>query len=680
MNSTRYDIFRIEGNRLVREYDGEKLWIEPWGENSMRVRCTMESQMPEGKDWALLSQLECKAKIKIGKNDASITNGNITCFVNGYGLIRFINQNGKMLLSEHWQTRLDNDNHVSLGICGRELKPILGGGYRATVRFEGNEDERFYGLGQRQIQFLNLKGCELELAQRNSQVNIPFVISSLGYGFLWNNPAYGRVSLARNYTKWTAEVTHLIDYWLTAESTPADIIERYTQVTGRVPMMPDFAAGFWQCKLRYRTQEELLEVAREYKRRGLPISVIVVDFFHWPQQGEWRFDKKYWPDPEAMVKELKDMGIELMVSVWPTVDPHSQNYSEMKQKGYLVRTDRGVRTQMICLGNEVFFDATNPGAQKYVWNKVKQNYFKYGIRLFWLDEAEPEFTTYDFDNIRYYLGPNLEVGNIYPLMYAKAFYEGMVGEGITDVINLVRSAWAGSQRYGAAVWSGDIHSNFKTLRFQFCAGLNMGLSGIPWWTTDIGGFFGGDPQDPKFRELIIRWFQYGVFCPLFRLHGYRLPTGESTEGEDTGMFDFNTCGPNEVWSFGDEAYEIIKELLFMRERLHPYIMAQMKVAHEKGTPPMRPLFYDFPDDRQAWSIEDELMFGPAVLVAPVLYEGVRSREVYLPAGVKWRDVNSGRIYSGGQYIECNAPLEVIPVFLRDEADLPIKTQRNVNVK
>lgn len=672
MISTQHDIFKSDGNRLIREYDSEIIWIEPWGENSLRLRCTQEAQMPENKEWALLPQPECKAKIKISKNNASITNGNISCHINEYGLIKLLNQDGKKLLSEHWQTRQDQKNHESLGISGRELKPILGGGYHAKVRFEGNEDERFYGLGQRQEPFLNLKGCELELAQRNSQVNIPFAISSLGYGFLWNNPAYGRVSLARNSTQWIAEVTHLIDYWVTAESNPADIVKRYTQVTGRAPMLPDFAAGFWQCKLRYRTQEELLEVAREYKRRDLPISVIVADFFHWPQQGEWCFDPEYWPDPKAMVKELKDMDIELMVSIWPTVDPRSKNYSEMKQKGYLVSTDRGVRTQIVLLGNEVFFDATHPGAQKYVWDKVKNNYFKYGIRVFWLDVAEPEFAPYDFDNIRYYLGTNLEVGNIYPLMYAKAFYEGMVKEGITDVINLARSAWAGSQRYGAAVWSGDIHSNFKSLRKQFCAGLNIGLSGIPWWTTDIGGFFGGDPQDPKFRELVIRWFQYGVFCPLFRLHGYRLPTGQNTEGEDTGMFDFNTCGPNEVWSFGNEAYEIIRELLFMRERLRPYIMAQMKTAHLKGTPPMRPLFYDFPDDLKSWNIEDELMFGPDILVAPVLYESIRSRKVYLPAGAEWKDVNNEQTYSGGQYIECSTPLEIIPIFLRDKADLPIK--------
>ncbi len=665
-------IFRREGNRLIREYDSEKLWIEPWGENSLRVRCSLEGQMPEARDWALLQQPEIAVQIKIDADQAVITNGKLTCKVNEFGYLSFFNEKGEILCKEKWQERRDIKNHISLMIPGRELKAIVGNpSYHATVRFEGNEGEKIYGLGQRQEPFLNQKGCELELAQRNSQVNIPFALSNLGYGFLWNNPAYGRVMFARNHTQWMAEATPIIDYWITAGDSPAEIVEKYTEVTGRVPMLPDFASGFWQCKLRYHNQEELLEVAREYKRRGLPISVIVIDFFHWPQQGEWCFDPEYWPDPAAMVRELQEMGIELMVSVWPTVDPRSRNYSEMKRSGYLVRTDRGVRTQMICLGSEVFADLTHPDAQSYLWNKVQENYFRYGIKVFWLDVAEPEYWPYDFDNVRYHLGPNLEVGNIYPLMYAKAFYDGLSKAGVTNVINLCRSAWSGSQRYGAAVWSGDIQSNFATLRKQVCGGLNIGLSGIPWWTTDIGGFFGGDPNDSQFRELIVRWFQYGTFCPLFRLHGYRLPTGEGVEGEDTGLFDFNTCGANEIWSFGEEAYQIIKDLLFMRERLRPYIMTQMKLAHQKGTPPMRPLFYDFPDDPETWVIEDQFMFGPDILVAPVLDEGVRRREVYLPSGAKWRNVYTKQQYSGRQRIECDAPLDVIPLFLKNDAQLPV---------
>ena len=265
--------------------------------------------------------------------------------------------------------------------------------------------------------------------------------------------------------------------------------------------MPDYAMGFWQCKLRYQTQEELLNVAREYKRRGLPISVIVVDFFHWTMQGEWKFDPEYWPDPDAMIKELKDMGIELMVSIWPTVDHRSENYEEMVEMGYLIRTERGHRIAMDFHGNTAHFDATNPAAREYVWDKIKKNYYDKGIKIFWLDEAEPEYTYYDFDLYRYHLGPNVQIGNIYPLMYARTFFDGMKSAGQENIINLLRCAWAGSQRYGALVWSGDIHSSFESMRNQLAAGLNMGIAGIPWWTTDIGGFHGGYPDDPEFREL-----------------------------------------------------------------------------------------------------------------------------------------------------------------------------------
>lgn len=662
-------MFRREGNRLVWEYDGERVWIEPWGENSLRLRATKERTGFSIPDWALLPQQEPDTSIEIAAYGASISNGKLTCKVSHRGALQFVNCHGEVLLEEHWRDRQVQGNPSALLIPGRELKPIPGGKFRATVFFKAAEEEKLYGMGQHQEPFLNLKGCELELAQRNSQVNIPFVMSNRGFGFLWHNPAYGHVTFARNYTKWTAEVTSAVDYWITAGDSPAEINERYTQVTGRVPMMPEFATGFWQSKLRYQTQEELLEVAREYKRRGLPLSVIVIDFFHWTQQGEWRFDPGCWPDPASMVHELKRMGFEVMVSVWPTVDPSSEHFEEMKAKGYLVKTDRGVRTQLIVRGNEIFFDATNPDARSYVWDKVKENYFRYGIRVFWLDEAEPEIRPYDFDNIRYYLGPSVEVGNIYPALFAKGFYDGMVEEGVTDVINLVRCAWAGSQRYGAAIWSGDIHSSFEALQTQIRAGLNMSLSGIPWWTTDIGGFSGGDPEDESFRELLVRWFQYGVFCPICRLHGFRkaprkssISTGGATE---SGLRDFETCGPNEVWSYGEDTYTILRELLFLRERLRPYLMEQMEKAHTKGTPPMRPLFYDFPDDEESWDIDDQFMFGPDILVAPVTYEGARSRWVYLPPGSEWKDAATGKTYAGGQRVECDSPLHNIPVFLKD---------------
>jgi alpha-D-xyloside xylohydrolase len=368
-----------------------------------------------------------------------------------------------------------------------------------------------------------------------------------------------------------------------------------------------------------------------------------------------------------MVDELKEMGVELMVSIWPTVDHRSENFEEMQEKGFLIRTDRGHRIAMNVHGYSIHYDATNPGARQYVWDKAKKNYYDYGIKLFWLDEAEPEYTYYDFDLYRYHLGPNVEIGNLYPMLYARGFYDGMTAEGQENVINLLRCAWAGSQRYGALVWSGDIDTNFRSLRNQFAAGLSMGLAGIPWWTTDIGGFHGGDASDEEFRECFTRWFQYAAFCPVMRLHGDRDPHTQPLDtslGVGIGGGSCPSGAPNEIWSYGEDIYEICKRFIEIRGNLKPYIREQMALAHEKGQPPMRPLFYDFMGDEAAWDVQDEFMFGPDLLVAPVLYSGVRERAVYLPKGTSWKDAWSGEVYNGGQTITAAAPIERIPVFVR----------------
>ncbi|UOQ91825.1 glycoside hydrolase family 31 protein [Halobacillus shinanisalinarum] len=662
-------VFRVDQNRLIREYDSETIWLEPWGINSLRVRSTFKEVMLN-EDWALLGPDRTSPDIVIKDNKASIQNGKIRAEITAAGKITFLNQKNDVLLEEYVRNRKNIDEFCSaLKIDAREFKPHLGGDYQLSQRFESDPKEKIFGMGQYQQPYMDVKNCTLELAQRNSQASIPFALSSLGYGFLWNNPAIGKVTFGKNMTEWSVYSTQQLDYWITAGDTPAEIEEAYATATGKVPNMPDYGLGFWQCKLRYQTQEELLEVAREYKQRELPISVIVIDYFHWPTQGDWRFDPEYWPDPEAMANELNDMGIELMVSIWPTVDKQSENFQEMLQKGYLTRTDRGIRTTHDFLGQTLYFDATNPSARDYVWQKAKKNYYDKGIKTFWLDEAEPEYNVYDFDNFRYHKGPNLQVGNIYPTMFAKAFYDGMKEEGQEDVVNLVRCGWAGSQRYGSLIWSGDIDSSFAAMRDQFAIGLNMGLSGIPWWTTDIGGFHGGNPEDLDFRECIIRWFQYGAFCPVFRLHGDREPHSEPLGDSGGGLCP--SGANNEVWSYGEEAYAIFKKYMQMRERLKPYIANLMKEAHEKGTPPMRPLFYDFPEDQLAWETDDAYMFGPDILVAPVLYEGQRTRTLYLPKGATWKNTLTGRIYQGGVNIECEAPLDSIPLFIKDGAAIPL---------
>lgn len=645
-------------NLLIYRYRNETVHIEPWGANAVRVRATKNPAFPEN-DWALASRPSAQAEITVSPEGAVLTNGKIRLSLSNNGKITVYNQKDERILEE------DTRKFCALKIEAREFRPIPGGDYHLTARFQSlDPNERVYGMGQYQQPYLNLKGTDLELAHRNSQASVPFMISSLGYGLLWNNPAVGRAVFGKNVTSFEAFSTQALDYWIVAGDTPAELIEAYGSVAGTVPMMPEYGLGFWQCKLRYQTQEELLHVAREYKRQGLPIDVIVIDFFHWPHQGDWKFDPAYWPDPKAMIEELKSMGIQLMVSIWPTVETDSENYEEMLENGYLIRCDRGVDTSFIFLDkNTLPFDATNPEARGYVWAKVKEHYYDAGVRLFWLDEAEPEYNIYDFDNYRYYSGPCLQTGNIYPSCYSQAFYDGMKAAGQTNIVNLVRCAWAGSQKYGALVWSGDIPSTFGSMKNQLAAGLNMGIAGIPWWTTDIGGFYGGDPTNPEFQELFIRWFQWGAFCPVMRLHGDREP--RQPQYGTTGGYFCASGADNEVWSYGPEAFEICKKYLRLREEMRDYTRKLMEEAHTKGLPLMRAMFVEFPDDPVCWELEEQYMYGDKYLVAPILNLGQRARKVYLPSGCGWRlSDGSQQIFSGGQWTEVRAPLDTMPVFER----------------
>jgi alpha-D-xyloside xylohydrolase len=655
-------MFAEEDKKLIFHYDAEELWIEPWGRNALRIRATKNAAMPEG-NWALLDVEKEDVLIELKEESAIIQNGKIKAVISKFGKIMIYNQKGELLIEEYCRNRKDvsDSKYSAIDVEAREFKPIVGGDFHLTWRLESiHRDEKIYGMGQYQQPYLDLKGMDIEMAHRNSQASVPFALSSKGYGLLWNNPAVGRAVLGKNIMSFEAYSTKHLDCWITAGDTPAEIEEAYAGVTGTVPMMPEYGLGFWQCKLRYQTQEELLNVAREYKRRGIPIDVIVVDFFHWPKQGEWKFDPVYWPDPSAMVKELKAMGIELMVSIWPTVDKTCENYEEMLEKGYLIRTERGFRVGLDFQGVTIHFDATNPKAREYVWEKVKKNYYDLGIKIFWLDEAEPEYAVYDFDNYRYYAGSNLQIGNLYPRMYAEAFYEGMKKEGQENIVNLLRCAWAGSQRYGALVWSGDLQSSFESLRNQLAAGLNMGIAGIPWWTTDIGGFHGGNPNEEGFRELFIRWFQWAAFCPVMRLHGDREP--RQPQLGTSGGAACCSGAPNEIWSYGEKVYNICVKYIKIREQLRDYTRKLMKEAHQKGTPVMRTLFYQFPDDERCWEIADEYMYGDRYLVAPVLYAGMKQRIVYLPRGYRWKDTENNSVFSGGETISIKISLESMPVF------------------
>nr|WP_307844332.1 TIM-barrel domain-containing protein [Actinospica acidithermotolerans] len=444
-------------------------------------------------------------------------------------------------------------------------------------------------------------------------------------------------------------------------------------MTGHPPLLPEWASGFWQSKTRYRTQDELLAVAREYSRRGLPISAILCDFYHWPHMGDWDFEKEEWPDPARMIRELRELetpdgrGVRLAVSIWPTLESASDNFPAFRDAGHLVRDSRGglltypwpARGYGEDHQPNAFLDPTSPAARAALWKLLWEHYLDLGVSAFWLDACEPDVLPDQMRRARYAAGPGDEVGNMYAYYHVQGAAEAIAEHGGEDrarPFHLIRSAWAGSQRYGGALWSGDIAPTFASLTVQVRAGLNASMSGIPWWNSDIGGFQGGDPDDPAYREVLVRWFQYGTFSPIMRLHGDREPNQPFTS-EMSG-------GPNEVWSYGEQAYPILREHLFLRERLRPYIATLSEAAHREGAPVMRPLFFEFPDDPEAWRIDDEFLLGPDILVAPVTVAGATSRPVYLPAGVEWLETDTGFSHLGGTCIDAAAPIERIPVFVR----------------
>ncbi len=670
--------FINDNGALVFYHNGEMGRIEAWGKDSLRVRTTMHQEF-SGNFWALTEDV-CKAgaRVTIGKEDhwvgdgtidqkefATIENGNIKAVVNFGGIISFY-KNDRLILREYFRMYDGTISRESrcLKVVNREWKGIIGGSeYSLNLKFEANKGEKIFGMGQYQQPDMDMKGCVLELAQRNSQISVPFYISSLGYGMLWNNPAVGKVTFGKNYTEWLARSTKEMDYWITAKDTPKEILASYTDATGHADMFPEDLMGLWQCKLRYRTQDEVLSVARQYQKEGIKIDQIVIDFFHWTVQGDWKFDTKYWPDPKAMVDELHSMGIKVIVSVWPSVDRKSENFGPMSEQGLLIKTERGAAQTYDYQGDCVEIDPFNPKTREYVWNVCKKNYYDFGIDAFWLDNSEPDYGVYDFENYRYCDGPALAMSNMYPQMYSRVFYDKMKDLG-KPVVNLLRCAWAGSQKYGNVVWSGDVPSTFEAFKDQLQAGLNMGLAGIPWWTTDIGGFMTDDVNDPDFRQLLIRWYQFAVYSAVLRMHGDRGPYNiPALDDRDWGGGYLHTGQPNELWSYGEDNYKIMKHYYDIRISMHDYIKHLYEEAHKNGSPLIRAMFYEFPDDAKCWELDDQYMFGEKYLVAPIFELNKFERDVYLPEG-SWKLTSTGETFEGQKTVSVKAPIEYSPVFER----------------
>lgn len=642
----------VEGNKLVYRAGAQTIAIQAWGRDSLRVRVT-----PTGggqtSDWALDIPLEKEAKIDIAPKEATLRNGKISVRISDIQM-----QRGHLEFFRHsGDTKIPILNEYDYIVWAhnpgaRTFKQGDDGLFHAELHFAARDGERFYGMGENATGRVNLKGSVIDLYQRHVKAVVPFVVSSEGYGFLWNNPSLGRVEFGNNRTRWVSFGCKQMDYFITAGDSYADIMANYADATGHAPEFPYWASGFWQCKLRYETQEEFLGVAREFKKRGLPLSVLVIDFMHWDVLGNWKLDPKCWPDPKAMVKEMDEMGVRIMISPWTLVNEKSENFAYMKEHGLFTGSVGGKKDTVEFQGPAYQYDPTNPEAARYLWSKWKASYVDLGIRTFWLDPCDEFHEIRDYDQVLFHIGPAKESHAFFVVAHQKNVYEGLLAAGEKEVVTLCRNAWAGSQRYGACPAPHDIMSSFEHLEEYMKVGLNVMMSGIPWWNCDIGGFVTRDNNSPRFHELMVRWYQYGVFLPVFRTHGCRKN--------------------NEPWTFGGDSYPHVRACLLLREHLRPYLMEQMKLASSKGLPPMRPLFFDFQNDPRAAEVEDQLMFGPDIMAAPVTRYEVRSRDVYLPAGTEWTDAWTGRKLAGGQVVKSDAPIEHIPVFIRGDKPALVK--------
>lgn len=513
--------------------------------------------------------------------------------------------------------------------------------------------EGLYGLGQHQAGVWNYHGESVDLSQENTNIAVPLMLSSAGYGLFWNNPSRSRFNNRLVHSLYiSSEVADTIDYYFFYGPSFDRIIGAYRELTGDAPLFGEWAYGFWQSKNKYQSQAELLGVARKYRAQHIPVDAIVQDWFWWKIMGEPVFNKSY-PDPRGMIDELHREHFHIMFSFWPYFEQGSPEYDFMDRHGYFVARTSEPSFHPVGMA---LYDASNPGARRYYWHLMDQGLFQIGADAWWLDTDEPE-TEGREENIlldhQLAIGSGARYANLYPLMTTTGVYEGQrKASDRKRVFILSRSAFAGIQRNSVAAWSGDVLSDFESFRRQIPAGLNFSLSGIPYWTTDIGGFFIGNPDDPAYRELFIRWFQFGAFCPIFRVHGTR------------------TTNQNELWSYGPQAQAILTKFDRLRYRLLPYIYSLAWMTTSQRYTPMRPLVMDFRTDVRAQNIGDQFLYGPALLVNPVTEPGAESRRVYLPHA-KWIDFWTGVTLEGGRSIDAPAPLDRLPLYVRAGSILPM---------
>lgn len=565
--------------------------------------------------------------------------------------IAFVDRDGKPLAQED----------------ARTLTPAVVNGEKTlhSERFANmwGTQEDFYGLGQHQAGVWNYRGESVDVSQDNTNISVPMVLSTNGYALLFDNGSRSRFNNRFVHAfYYSSEVADALDYYFIYGPEFDALIARYRELTGPAPLFGKWAYGFWQSKNRYETQSQLLAVAHKYRSLRIPIDNIVQDWFWWITMGDPAFDPKRYPDPPAMIDDLHRHHFHLMMSVWPYFRPHADGepdvldpvYREMDEHAFFIA--KTIAPSFHPVG-QALYDAFNPAAREMYWSLLKNALFKIGVDAWWLDTDEPETEARETNVLvtgQTALGNGARYANEYPLMATTAVHDGQrAASSAKRVFILSRSAYAGSQRNGVTAWSGDVDPNWEALRRQIPAGLNYSVSGLPYWTTDIGGFVAASPSDPAYQELFVRWFQFGTFCPIFRVHGTRVNPNE-----------------NELWSYGAAAETILRNFDRLRYRLLPYIYSLAWRVTSEGYTIMRPLVMDFRTDTRAQNVGDQFSFGPALLVNPITEPGATTRHLYLPHA-RWYDFWTGAAVAGGRALDVPASLDRIPLYVRAGSIVPL---------
>jgi alpha-D-xyloside xylohydrolase len=739
-----YRSYSVKKDRLAILLREGELDIQPLTAKAIRVVWTKDLPRPDSELILIhhppapaFTCTETAAALRLSTGDVTVT------FDKTSGAIGYRDRGGRLFLREMaGSRRLEPDT-----VMGQRC-------YIAGQSFESPADEALFGLGQFQDGNFNLRNISRQLIQVNTQIAVPFLYSSKGYGLLWQqygmtdfNPADSVVGLVKQDSVkgsgHEAEVTttsgtqrvrqrqalytgsftlaragsysilldlgnmdnrHLLvidgrpvidesnlwlppaagkivelaagvhtvqvvcrasnvprvswraaadettfrspnatrlDYVVFAGKDADEVISGYRDLSGNVPLLPLWAYGFWQCRERYTSGEHLVRTVEEFRKRRLPLDVIVQDWQYWGKYG-WgvpKFDEDHYPDPDHFIGQLHDLHAHFIISVWENLDKKSEVARPYVEKN-------------LYLPNSPWIDIFNPETRRTHWAALDDNLFRHGVDGWWMDATEPENDA--LKGKQTYFGPGDLYRLTYPLFVSRAVYEGQrAADPGKRVCILTRSAFAGQQRYGTINWSGDIGSTWDSYRRQVVAGLDYVLTGLPYWTTDIGGFFRpgkGQYTDPGYRELLTRWFQWGALNPVFRVHGYQTET--------------------EPWNYGDTVMENMRTMLDLRYRLLPYIYSTAWQVTRHGSTLMRPLVMDFGNDTAACGQRYEYMFGKALLAAPVTEPGVREWGVYLPRGTGWYDFWTGKRYGGGR-VGVDAPLERMPIFVREGSVLPM---------